>query len=135
MKNEAQGAHSALTPVAGVTLGLRALLEAGVVGGLAYWGVHTGDGTPTKVLLGLGAPVVGFGIWGAVDFRSAGRWAEPLRLVEELAISAVAAAALFAAGRRGLGLGLAGLSVGYHALVYATGARLLGDGIDQRSGT
>jgi hypothetical protein len=41
----------------------------------------------------LGAPLVGFGFWGAVDFHQAGRFAEPLRLIQELAISALAAVA------------------------------------------
>jgi hypothetical protein len=108
-----------------LTLALRALMEAGVVFGLAYWGVHTGTGAAEKVLLGIAAPAVGFGFWGAVDFHQA-RWlAEPLRLVQELAISLLAAAALYTAGRQALGITLAALSAGYHVLVYATGGRLL----------
>jgi hypothetical protein len=76
-------------------------------------------------VLGVGAPVIGFGLWGAVDFRWARRLAEPLRLVQELAVSGLAALGLYAAGREVLGVALAALSVGYHALVYASGARLL----------
>jgi hypothetical protein len=112
--------------VVGINLGLRALMEFGVVAGLAYWGIETGDSTAAKVLLGVGAPAVGFGIWGAVDFRSAGRHAELLRLLEELAISGLAALALFTAGRQALGVALAAVSIVHHALVYATGERLLG---------
>lgn len=108
-----------------LNLTLRALLEASVVLGLAYWGVHTGDSAAGKVLLGLGAPVLGFGFWGAVDFRQAGRAAEPLRLTQELAISALAAVALYAAGQPAAALALAALSIVYHGLVYASGARLL----------
>jgi hypothetical protein len=109
-----------------VTLGLRVLLEAGIVAGLAYWGVHTGDTTGGRVLRGIAAPLIGFGFWGAVDFRRAGRLAEPLRLIQELAVSGLAALALYATARHGLGLALAGLSVVYHALVYASGGTLLG---------
>ena len=118
--------HSApVSPARWVNVALRGALEAGVVGALAYWGVQTADGTVGKVLLGVAAPAVGFGIWGAVDFRRAGRYAEPLRLVEELAISGLAAVALAVVGRPGLGIALATLSVVHHALVYALGDRLL----------
>jgi hypothetical protein len=114
-----------VTRTAAVTLALRVALECGVVAGLAYWGVHAGGGTATKILLGAGAPVVGFGFWGAVDFRGLGRLAEHARLVQELAVSGLAALALYAAARHALGIALAALSIGYHALVYATGSRLL----------
>lgn len=60
-----------------------------------------------------------------MDFHQAGRFAEPLRLAEELIISGLAAAALYAAGQHILGGALGGLSLGYHALVYLQGERLL----------
>lgn len=104
---------------------LRALLELGIVLAFGYWGYQAGKSTSTKLLLGIGAPVLGFGIWGAVDFRQAGRLAEPLRLFEELAISGLAATALYGAGQHigGWALGLG--SILYHALVYSIGGRLL----------
>ena len=111
-----------------VTLALRALMELGVVAGLATWGVHAGHGPMASTALGVLAPLVGFGVWGAVDFRNAGRLAEPLRLVQELTISALAAAAFVAAGHAPLGAALAALSISYHVLVYATGQRLLDGG-------
>ena len=77
------------------------------------------------MLLALAAPAAAFGIWGALDFRFAGRYAEPLRLTEELAITSLAAICLYAAGQRALAVGLAALSVGYHVLVYSAGERLL----------
>ena len=107
-----------------LNLMLRVLMEVGVVVALADWGFHTGGGTAAKVLLGIGAPVVGFGFWGAVDFHQA-RLAELLRLTQELVISGLAAAAWYASGQHVLGIALASLSVVYHALVYASGARLL----------
>ena len=104
---------------------LRVAMECGVVAALAYWGVRAGDSTPMKVVLGVGAPAIGFGFWGAVDFHQAGRFAELARLTQELAVSGLAALAAYAAGQHTLGIGLASLSGVYHALVYASGARLL----------
>ena len=78
-----------------------------------------------RIVLAVGAPALGFGFWGAVDFYQAGRLAEPLRLLQELAISGLAAVPLYAAGQHLLGWALGLLSVIYHALVYAQGGRLL----------
>ena len=114
-----------MSPVQGLLLACRVLLETGVVAGLARSGyVAAGGGVP-GVLLAILAPAVGFGLWGGVDFHRAGRIAERLRLVQELVISGVAAAALIATGHTGQGWALLGLSLIYHALVYAAGERLL----------
>ncbi len=121
----ATGTARGMTPAQATTLTLRVTMETGLIAALAYWGAHTGDSTAASVLLGIAAPAVGFGVWGGLDFRFAGRYAEPLRLVEELAISWLAAAALYVAGQPGLGVGLGLLSAVYHVLVYATGERLL----------
>ena len=91
---------------------------------LAYWGIHTGRGIVAKVLLGVGAPLVGFGFWGAMDFRRA-RHAEGLRLLQELVVSGLAALAWYASGAHLLGVAVAAWSIAYHAVVYASGARLL----------
>ena len=107
------------------TLVLRVLMEAGIVAAFAWWGYRAGAGTGMKILLAVGAPALGFGFWGAVDFRQAGRLAEPLRLLQELAVSALAAVALYAAGQHLLGWALGLLSAAYHALVYLQGGRLL----------
>jgi uncharacterized protein DUF2568 len=115
-----------LAPQQLLLLVLRSVMEMGIVAGLAYWGVAVGDGAGMKVVAGLGAPAVAFGFWGAVDFRRAGRAAEPLRLIQELLVSGLAAAALIAAGQPALGWALAALSVAYHAGVYVSGATLLG---------
>jgi Protein of unknown function (DUF2568) len=113
-----------MTALQRVNLGLRVLLEVGVVVALVYWGVHTGDNGVAKILLGAGAPALGFGLWGAIDFRRAAH-GELLRLIQELSISGLAAIAWYTAGQHSLGLALAGLSAGYHGLVYASGERLL----------
>jgi hypothetical protein len=99
------------------------LVETAVIAALANWGIHTGDRSAAKIMLGIGAPAAGFGLWGAVDSHRS-RLAEPLRLIEELVISGLAAVARYAAGLHVLGFALAALSVVYHALVYATGERL-----------
>ena len=114
-----------MSPVSAFNLALRGLMEFGVVAGFAYWGVHTGDTTGAKVLLGVLSPAVAFGIWGAIDFRFAGRHAELFRLIEELLISGLAGAALYGAGQQALGLILVGISLLHHALVYVLGERLL----------
>ena len=105
-----------------LNLALRVGLEVGI---LAYWGFTSGEGAAAKILLGLGAPILGFGFWGAVDFHQAGRAAEWLRLAQELAISALAALALCGAGQQALGIARIALSLLYHALLYAAGERLL----------
>jgi hypothetical protein len=60
-----------------------------------------------------------------VAFHQARRWAEPLRLAQELLIAGLAALALLAVGERALGWALALLTVIHHALVYALGERLI----------
>jgi hypothetical protein len=108
-----------------VTLALRVTMEAAIIAALAMWGYHAGPDAISKLVLALAAPAVGFGVWGAVDFRQAGRFAETLRLFQELAISGLAAAAWYAAGQHAAGAALATVSVAYHGLVYLGGGRLL----------
>jgi Protein of unknown function (DUF2568) len=108
-----------------LNVGLRALMELGIVVAFAFWGFHTPDSTVMKLVLGVGAPVIVFGFWGLVDFRGTGRVGEPLRLIQELVISGLAAVAWYASGQHLLGLALAGTSIVYHTLVYAIGDRLL----------
>lgn len=104
---------------------LRAVMELGVVVALGYWGFATGESAGTKILLGVGAPLLGFGFWGLVDFRNAGSLAEPLRLTQELVITGLAAVAWYAAGAQAWGWALGALSIGHHALVYLLGGTLL----------
>jgi hypothetical protein len=106
-------------------LALRALMELGIVAALGYWGYKSGNGTAAKILLGVGAPLLGFGFWGLVDFRQAGSWAESLRLIQELLVSGLAALAWYIAGAHAWGWALALLSVVHHTLVYLLGGTLL----------
>lgn len=115
-----------MTALERFNLTLRAAMELGIVAALGYWGYRAGgDSLALKTAFAIGAPLLGFGVWGSVDFRRAGQFAEPLRLCEELLISGLAALALYATGQHLLGLGLATLSIVYHALLYASGGRLL----------
>ncbi len=105
--------------------GLRGLMELGIVIALGYWGFKTGDGTIVKILLSVGAPVIGFGFWGLVDFRNAGLLAELLRLIQELVISGLAAIASYFAGSQSMGWALGLISIVHHILVYLLGGTLL----------
>jgi hypothetical protein len=106
-------------------VGLRALMELGIVVALGYWGYRTGESTTVKILLSIGAPLIGFGTWGLVDLRNVGSLAEPLRLIEELVISGLAAFAWYAAGAQTWGWALGFTSIVHHVLVYALGGTLL----------
>ena len=114
-----------LSKLARLNLALRALMESGIVLGLAYWGFRTGTSAAIKTLLAIGAPLLGFGLWSIVDFRWAGTMSELLRLFEELAISGLAAVAVYASGLHALGWALGLVSVVHHALIYLLGERLL----------
>ncbi|MCB2204821.1 YrdB family protein [bacterium] len=106
-------------------LTLRALLEMGIVAALGYWGYVTGDTAASSIVFLIVFPVVGFGIWGAIDFHQLGKHAEYFRLGEELVISLLAAYGLYAAEAPALALLLAILTIVYHTLVYTSGERLL----------
>jgi hypothetical protein len=71
------------------------------------------------------APALVFGFWSLGDFRRAGSMAEPLRLTQELVVSAGAALAWYLTGTPILGSMLALLSLVHHALVYLSGETLL----------
>lgn len=114
-----------LAPMKLFNLVLRALMELGIVVALGYWGYQAGGSPAMKILLAIGTPLIGFGFWGLVDFRKAGSLAEPLRLMQELIVSGLAAFAWYAAGARSMGWMLGIISIVHHVLVYALGSRLL----------
>lgn len=100
-------------------------MELGIIAAMAYWGHRFGDSAGTKLLWGIGLPLLVFGFWGLVDFRNTGYMAEPLRLIQELVISGGAAVALYVSGQHVLGWSLGMISIIHHALVYALGDTLL----------
>ena len=94
----------------GANLALRFLLELCALAALCYWGFKTGTGTISRVLLGIGAPLVAAVLWGTIVAPGAPVSVPgALRLLVELAVFGSAAAALYSAGRPGLAwaLGLA----------------------------
>ncbi|MEJ2011703.1 MAG: YrdB family protein [Anaerolineales bacterium] len=113
------------TALSRLNLSLRGVMEFGVIAAFGYWGYHTGTTALMKVLLTIGTPILGFGIWGLIDFHQLGAAAEPLRLIQELLISGLAAAALYVAGQPAWGLTLAAVSIIHHALVYGLGETLI----------
>ena len=108
-----------------INVALRALMELGIVVAFAYWGYHTGKSLTIKIILGIGAPLLGFGFWGIVDFHQAGKMSEALRLLQELIISGLAVTGFYFSGQILLAWILGILSVVHHSLVYALGEKLI----------
>jgi len=104
---------------------MRVTMETGVVLGFGVWAYQLNSSTPGQIVLTVAVPAAAFGVWGLVDFQGMGGLSEPLRLLQEILISGCAALAAYAGGWQAFGVALLALSVGYHLLVYATGARLL----------
>jgi len=111
--------------VTGFNIFLRGLMEVSIIAAFAYWGAEVGTTTAGRVLLAIFVPIIVFGFWGLVDFHQVGPAGEWLRLLQELALTGLAAAALVVVGQPTLGLTLAILSIAHHALVYSLGERLL----------
>lgn len=103
-------------------LGLRFLLELCMLAALAYWGVQTGRGIAMKVGLGIGAPLIAAILWGLFEApNSSMRLQGAPRLILEVAIFAVAAAALYAAKQPGLALAFALVVVANRVLMQIWG--------------
>ena len=100
-------------------------METLLVLGLGYLGYLMGEGKFWKIFLAILMPVVFFGIWGIVDFRRLNKYAESFRLIEEMLITLLAAAALYVYGAHFIAWALAILSVVHHSLTYLIGDRLL----------
>jgi hypothetical protein len=80
-------------------LGIRFLLELGLLAALGYWGFRLGSGWPVRVAAGIGAPVGAAVVWGRYVAPKAPRRVEdPGRFAIELALFGLGAAALVAAG-------------------------------------
>ncbi len=108
-----------------INVGLRGIMETGIVLGLAYWGYHTGESLLLKILLAIIAPVIVFGFWGMVDFRNFGKNSEYFRLSQELIICALVTYLLFVSALPFLGWIFGIISAAHHLLVYLLGERLL----------
>ena len=87
-------------------LTVRFLCELGMLAALTYWGFTAADGAGAWVL-GLGAPLIAAGIWGAFVSPKAKRPVSlPVRLSIEVDLFVVSAIALWFAGAPALAVAL-----------------------------
>ena len=97
-------------------------LELCLLAALTTWGFETSSSVVAKVVLGVGAPLAAAVIWGRFAApRAPRRLRLPQRLVLELGLFALAAAALAAAGHAALALIFALAVVLDTAVLVATG--------------
>jgi len=109
-----------LTLSKSVNLLVRFLLELFALGTLGYWGFAVGGSVFTKILLGIGAPLLAAVVWGLfVAPRAAVPLKMPLRLVPEALVFGSAILALFATGHPRLGTSLLIVAAANRALVLA----------------
>ncbi|WP_274649688.1 YrdB family protein [Paenibacillus humicola] len=105
--------------IVNANLALRFLLELSAVASLCYWGFHNGSSLAAKTMLGIGSPLLAAVAWGAfVSPKAAIPVSAPLRLLVEVALFLLAAAALFAAGRDTLGSTLVILAFASRILMF-----------------
>jgi len=103
-------------------LALRFLLELCAMAALGYWGFKTGKSPVAKIGLGIGAPLLAAIVWGMLVAPRApipAPWL--LRLIVELVVFGLAAAALYSAGRPTLAWVLILVFVINRVLMYAWG--------------
>lgn len=83
-----------------INIGIRFLLEIGILGIFGYWGFKTGGGTFPRILLGIGAPILFAVVWGTLLApKSSLRLDEPWLFMLELVIFALAGWALYSTGK------------------------------------
>lgn len=81
-------------------LGLRFILELSLLAALGYWGFHSGSGTLRHVVLGIGAPLLVAIYWGLfLSPKATFSLPSPAKLILEIAVFALAVAALYASGQ------------------------------------
>jgi Protein of unknown function (DUF2568) len=104
-------------------LGLRFLLELCALAALAYWGLRVSSGV-LQWVLGLGAPLAMAVVWGSFMSPKATRpLHDPARLLAEIAIFGLAAAALADADQPALAIALAAAVAVHLILTFAFGQR------------
>ena len=109
----------------GLLLAVRFGLELTALVALGYWGFETGDGTVTKVVFGLGAPLVAAVLWGLFVSPKARFQSPVLKALIELIVFGGAALALVDADQAGLAIAFAVV-----ALVDSVLLRLFADSPD-----
>ena len=107
-----------LPVIQAANLAARFLLELCALGALGYWGFQTGDGTFTRIGLGVGAPLLAAVVWAPLVSPNAPvRVALPIHLALQAVVFGSAAVALAAAGHPRLGVALAAAAVVNWALM------------------
>src|SRR3954451_13717807 len=102
-----------------INLGLAFVLELVMIAALGYWGFQASDNILIRLLLGIGAPLIAILIWAKYNApKSATRLQGWRRTVLELAIFAVAAVALVAAGQPGLAVAFMVIVIINQVLMY-----------------
>jgi hypothetical protein len=108
--------------IKGANLAQRFLLELCALGALGYWGFKTGNAIITKIVLGVGAPLVAAVVWGVfVSPQAPVQLPGLLVLVLQVLVFGSAAAALVATGHRTLALVFAVIVVINAVLMYVWG--------------
>jgi len=96
----------------GANLVLRFLVELCGLAAVAYWGSRVSSSTAVNVVVAIAAPVAVATVWGLwLAPKAHNRLDPPARTLLELAVLAVAVAALVAAGQPLLGVILAVVAV------------------------
>ena len=90
--------------VKGLLLAVRFGLELAALSALGYWGITTGAGVLSKIILGLGAPLVAAVLWGLFVSPKARVQSPLLKAVFEIVVFGGAVLALQAAGHAGLAI-------------------------------
>jgi len=114
--------HAHVAGARAANLGLKFLLELCMLGALAYWGAQAAGSTLGDVVLAVAAPLAAAIVWGTFAAPKARRrLARGPRVTLELAIFAVAAVALAAAGAPALAAVFAALVAMNTGLLVAWG--------------
>jgi hypothetical protein len=83
-----------------INLGIRFLLELCILVIFGYWGFKTGGQTLTKILLGIGSPLMFAIVWGSfLAPKSSLRLHEPWLFLLEIVLFGLAAWALYSTGK------------------------------------
>lgn len=91
-----------------VDLGIRFLLELSILLIFGYWGFHTGENGLTKVLLGIGSPILFVIVWGTLLAPKSGmRLQDPRLFLLEIIVIGLATWALASTGRINLAIAFA----------------------------
>jgi hypothetical protein len=111
-----------LEVIKGANLAVRFLLELCALGALGYWGFKTGNGTLTKVVLGVGSPLVAAVVWGVfVSPQAPVQLPGLVVLILQVLVFGSAAAGLVATGHRTLALAFVVIVVINAILMYVWG--------------